>query len=509
MLHTIKQFLTEGVWRIDLSTQPWFMRCLVKCLRFLLLTCRSYWRDGSILHASALTYITMLAVVPVLTLGITSLKAFGAGDLAERKLMENIDSFVGRMESREVTPPAPRLPAGEEVAALITAPVEAAPGMPSLGPLPTDSMPSPVNADGAQAAQALRDICKTVFDQINSINFAKIGLVGAVVLIFMVVSVIGKIENSFNAIWGVSKARPIWRKFTDYLSVIIVVPLLVLAATSLPVLDSITRLMPSLWGLHDLLQDLGFFASLISLALGTLLFAFLFGFLPNIRVRISSCFLGALITTLVLTLFFKLCMVLQVGVANSSRLYGSLIALPILLFWIYSSWQIILFGAEICYVHQHRAELLRESAFSHPSERDIIILALALVIGAARCVDEDGQALSVAHFANTFALPEREVRRVAAILERNRILLPVLDNGESGEEGYVLSRCATRLSVADVINACLDNTPGEAVLQRAISIDRLKPLAALEKRFSQTLTSQFPMTIAEVLQAAEEPPEKA
>lgn len=494
MLHTIKQFLTEGVWRIDESTQPWWMRGLIKSLRFLLLTCRCYWRDGSILHASALTYITMLAVVPVLTLGITSLKAFGAGDLAERKLMENIDSFVGRMEIREEAQPPLPLPAEDVPSAPGAEPVEATPK---------------VNADGAQAAQALRDICKTIFDQINSINFAKIGLVGAVVLICMVVSVIGKIENSFNAIWGVSKARPLWRKFTDYLSVIIVVPLLVLAATSLPVLDSITRLMPSLWGLHDLLQDLGFFASLISLALGTLLFAFLFGFLPNIRVRVSSCFLGALITTLVLALFFKLCMVLQVGVASYSRLYGSLIALPILLFWIYSSWQIILFGAEICYVHQHRAELLRESAFSHPSERDIIILALALVIGAARCVDEDGQALSVAHFADTFALPEREVRRVAAILERSRILLPVVDNGESGEEGYVLSRCATRLSVADVINACLDNTPGEAVLQRAIAIDRLKPLASLEKRFSQTLTSQFPMTIAEVLQAAEEPREKA
>ncbi|MGN0890111.1 MAG: YihY/virulence factor BrkB family protein [Candidatus Spyradenecus sp.] len=482
MFAKVKAFLVEHLWRLDLAEYPRGLRLLIRLLRFAMLTVRCYLRDGSILHASALTYITMMAVIPVLTLGLTSLKAFGAGELAEQKLMENIDSFVGQMNAREQTatpiysPDSPPPSAAEE--------------------------PPAAPTDAAAAAGALRDLCRTVFEQIDSINFAKIGTVGAVALIFMVISVLGKVENSFNAIWGIRKARPIWRKFTDYLSVIIVVPLLVLAATSLPVLDSITQMMPNLWGIHAFIERFGIASSLLSLSLGTLLFAFLFGFLPNTHVRVPSAFLGAAVTTVVLSLFFKLCMVLQIGIANYSRLYGSLIALPILLFWIYSSWQIILLGAEICYVHQHRRELLRESAFTHPSERDTIVLALALTLATARTFEEVSQALTVSQFADAFALPEREVLRVAAILEHNRILLPVIDSGSTVPSGYVLSRSLNRLTVADIINACLDDTPGENLLLRAEAIGQHTPLSDIERRFSDTLSAQFKQTLAEALTAA-------
>ncbi len=461
MLERFRLFLAETLWRLDLGGRPWWQRLMLRPLRFALLTVRAYLRDGTLLHASALTYITMLAIVPVLTLGLTSLKAFGAGELAEAKIMENIELVAGRLAD-------PAAPAGAAT-------------------------------EAGQAAEALRGLCQTVFRQIDSINFAKIGAVGAVALIFMVIGVLGRIENSFNAIWGVTKARPIWRKFTDYLSVIIVAPLLVLAATSLPVLESVARAMPDLWGLRGFVEGLGVINHLVPVLGGTLLFAFLFGFLPNTRVRLPSCFLGAVLTTVVLMLFFRLCMVLQVGIANNSRLYGSLVALPILLFWIYSSWQIVLLGAEVCYVHQHRGELLRESAFTHPSERDLIVLALALVLWAAKCVEEEGGALSTERFADTFALPGRDVARVAAILERNRILLPVAAEGGGQPSGYVLSRCATRLTVADVINACLDDTQGEAVLRRAADLGHLGPLSEIERRFSDVLAGQFSMTIAQVL----------
>ncbi len=484
MIETVRQFFMETLWRMDTASSPWFVRAGLFLVRFISLTVRCYLRDGSRLHASALTYITMLAVVPVLTLGLTSLKAFGAGELARERLMENIESFVGKME--QTGGDNGRVSAPEELdKQAVSAPSES------------------VNSiQVTQAANALRNVCETIFEQIDSINFAKIGTVGAVALIFMVIGVLGKIENSFNAIWGIEKARPIWRKFTDYLSVIIIAPLLVLAATSLPVLDRVARMVPDLWGLHGMIENLGIFNRLVPLCVGSLLFAFLFGFLPNTRVRILSCFIGAFLTTIILAVFFKFCMVLQIGIASNSRLYGSLIALPILLFWIYSSWQIILLGAELCYVHQHYTELLRESAFTHPSERDLIVLALALVLWAARCVEEQACALSVAEFSDTFAVPERDVERVAVILERNHILLPVSENGSTVPAGYVLCQCATRLTIADVINACLDDTSGEAVIRRAEAFGHLGALSSLEQRFSQVLTSQFSITVAEALQTA-------
>ena len=484
MLTKVTHFLKEVIWRMDLETFPYWMRLLIRLLRFTVLVGKAYWNDGSILHASALTYITMLAIVPVLTLGLTSLKAFGAGELAEAKILEQIEVFTGEMAGPEKVVEAP---------APVTQPTDTTPTASATPATPVESR---------HAANALRNLCHTVFDQIDSINFAKIGTVGAVALIFMVISVLGKIEDSFNAIWGISKARPIWRKFTDYLSVIIIAPLLVLAATSLPLLDSISQAMPTLWGIRNFVEGLGILNKLVPLLVGTLLFAFIFGFLPNTRVRLSSIFLGALITTVILMIFFKLCMVLQIGIANSSRLYGSLIALPILLFWINSSWHVILLGAEICYVHQHRVELLRESAFSHPSERETIVLALALTLSAARCVEDKRGPLSVEQFANDFSLPMRDVARVAGLLERNKILVPIAEPSESAINGYMLCCCATKLTVSEVINACLDNTEGEDLLSRTSKLEHLGPLAELERHFSAVLAENFKTTIAEALTKA-------
>jgi hypothetical protein len=178
-----------------------------------------------------------------------------------------------------------------------------------------------------------------------------------------------------------------------------------------------------------------------------------------------------------------------------------LVALPILLFWVNWSWQIVLLGAEICYVFQHRHELVRESAFSHPSERDTITLAIALTLCAADSIDRDSHPVAVEAFADTFKLPSREVHRVAALLGRAKILLPVSDGQSPIPTGFVLSRCATRLTVADVINACLDNTKGESLTLEGID-QTVGPYASIERLrndFSEMLNKRFAMTIMEAL----------
>ncbi len=473
----LRHFFKRTLWETEPAGFP--RRFLYGCLRLGTLTVRCCVRDGTMLHASALTYITMLAIVPVLTLCLTSLKAFGAGELAEEKIMNNIEVFVGKMANAEPETVTPSL--AEASSAAVAEPI--------------------APADAAQTSEALRSVCRTVFDQIDSINFAQIGIIGAVALIFTVISVLGRIESSFNDIWGIKTGRNLWRKFTDYLSVIIIAPLLVLAATTLPVLDSIAQAIPDLWGLRAFVEALGIFNALVPLFLGTLLFAFLFCFLPNTRVRLSGCFIGAFLTVIALSVFFKLCMVLQIGIANYSSLYGSLVALPVLLFWIYASWQIILIGAEICFVHQHYHELCRENAFADSSQRDRIVLALALTLGAAWYVRHKDKALPLDVFVDKLRLPRSEVLHVAERLCAKQILLAVAEGDPPAISGYVLARCATTLHVADVINACLDDNEGHRLLERTGATDIHASLVAIEERFRAMLDSQFSQTVAQVLQA--------
>ncbi len=480
MIEKVKHFITEALWRMELTGQPLWVRILIHPLRFLLLTVRTYLRDESMLHASALTYITMLAIVPVLALGITTLKSFGAGEMAQTKIVEYIDSF------------AEQVAAGSETASHPTVTAS-----PQQGTVPVVAPAQTADAEDSAAllAEELRGLTDKVFKQIEAINFAQIGVVGAIFLIFMVITVLGKIENSFNMIWGVQKPRPLWRKCTDYLSVIIVVPMLMLAATSFPILDSINTFNPQAGKFVSFIADLGISKFLVPLTISTVLFAFLFGFLPNTKIKISSCFIGGFFTSIFIAIFFKLCMVMQIGIANNSVVYGSLIALPILLFWILSSWQIIIFGAEICYVHQYYSTLVKESAFSHPSERDKITVALALVLRTAQSVQEDNTPLIADKFAEAFTLPPRFVRTVAGILERNHILATVITSDDE-ETAYLLSRCATQLSVSDVINACLDDTAGEAVECRVPPTDTLQQILS---KFNVALTDAFNVSIADLL----------
>ncbi|MDO5461995.1 MAG: YihY/virulence factor BrkB family protein [bacterium] len=487
MIDRLRLFFEETLWRLDLTKMTPMRRFFFHPLRFIFLVCRAFLSDVCSLHASALTYITLLAIVPVLALAMTSLRAFGGGEFLESHILNRIEVAAEQeyiVESQAT--------AVDESNA-------------HLEPLVQESSEHAKNV-----SQSVRRLLGSVVEQINKINFKALGTIGAVCLLFMVINVLGKIEESFNAIWGIPKPRSIWRKITDYLCVIIIVPVLALSASSLPILGTFQNYFSHAgW----LMEALGFLRFVIPLAIFSCLFAFIFCFMPNARVRFTSAFVGGFITVILLQAFFKLCLWFQIGISSNSSIYGSLVALPILLFWINWSWQIILFGAEICYVFQYRHELVRESAFSHPSERDTITLAIALTLCAADSIDRDSHPVEVEKFSNLFMLPSREVHRVAALLGRAKILLPVTDGQSSIPTGFVLSRCATRLTVADVINACLDNTKGEklAINTSSTTIGPYASIERLRDEFSEMLNNRFSMTIMDALvyqrsRAKQEPP---
>ena len=170
---------------------------------------------------------------------------------------------------------------------------------------------------------------------------------------------------------------------------------------------------------------------------------------------------GGFITILLFGGWLKLCAMLQVGIAKYSALYGGFAVVPILLMWVYMSWQIILLGAEIVFAVQNRDTYVLEQHASEASLRSRLLLALTLCSETARLArDKDGGPFAAEAFAKQHGIPSRFVKEVLDGLVRNQVLAEVAER--PGE--YLLYRCASSITVAEVTKILMDD--GEPPEQR-------------------------------------------
>jgi membrane protein len=234
----------------------------------------SFYKDQGLLWAYALSYILTLSIVPILAVAFSALKGLGSANRLEPLIQHYL----------------------------------------TLG--------SP-------------NLTAEFMNLISRINAATLGGMGAAGLLLTVISTLGTIENAFNSIWRAPRGRSYLRKFTDYLSVIFTVPLLLATALSLT-----TSFSTRIYGV-SLVVWLG---PLLLLWVG---FFFLFIFFPNTKVEWRPALIGSLVTSILFESAQTFYVRSQVLVRNYQVIYGALAAIPILLLWIYIAWAIILMGAEL------------------------------------------------------------------------------------------------------------------------------------------------------------------
>jgi len=137
----------------------------------------------------------------------------------------------------------------------------------------------------------------------------------------------------------------------------VVIPMFAALAMSVPLLNVAKNVIVSTLGATELTHwasdgliwflDSWMLRSLITLGFSSVAFGFLFAVMPNCRVCVKHAWWGGLITAVAFGAWMKICAVAQVGIAKSSALYGSFAFLPIVLAWLYMSWQIVLLGANM------------------------------------------------------------------------------------------------------------------------------------------------------------------
>ena len=314
---------------------------------------RTFLDNNCAMHAAGLTYYAMLALVPVLCVLLLLAKTFGADQYAKDRAHTWFEDHIRQFEQAVADP--------EPVAAERTEPKRdgtAETAQPAGEPA---SDPSAATEKGRKRESTLefvnqaRSIESGLMERIGQFNVGTLGWVGLLMLIWTVIGSIGMVEVSFNGIWGVRKARALWRQVLLYVFVCFVLPILVGLSLSVPLLklakDIIMATAGALWLTRWLsdgmiwILDSWAIRLAITLFFATCVFTFLFKVLPNCRVPIRPAFWCGLVTAVLFGAWFKLCAVAQVGIAKSSALYGSFAFLPIVLAWFYMSWQVVLLGA--------------------------------------------------------------------------------------------------------------------------------------------------------------------
>lgn len=286
-------------------------------------------------------------------------------------------------------------------------------------------------------------------DYVNNTNVKSLGAIGLVLLILTVISLMGSIEEAFNAVWGVRETRSLQRRFSDYLSVVIVGPILLLAATSM------TSSLQSQWILLWLIQNtylgdaiLLLFRFLPYLSVWIAM-VFLYIFIPNTRIRFASAVTGGVIAGTAWELAQWGYFHFQVGVANYNAIYGTLAAVPIFLVWIYTSWLIVLYGLEIVFAHQHRGHGISGSGAVRLTATAREQLAVALLVQVGLHFQQGGTPPTAQLLADELNVPLLPLETVFDDLER----LGYLVETSGGESGWLPARDPSEVPVSGVIGA--------------------------------------------------------
>ncbi len=257
-----------------------------------------------------------------------------------------------------------------------------------------------------------------ILDYVEHTSVSTLGAVGLAALVMVLIFTISSMEETFNRIWEVSHQRSWLRKFTDYLSVLIIFPLLVLGATGAWAALSSHWVLRWLWdiaevgGLGSWLPNLGPFLLLVAA------FVFLYLFLPNTRVPLGSAFLAGAVAAALWLLVQHFYIVFQVGVARYNAIYGGFASLPLFMVWMQVSWQVILFGAELAHAHhvcRHGPPPRAAGRPLSPAQQEL--LGLKTMLAVAACFHRGQPGPTPAALARTLNVPQSEVNRLVRRLE--------------------------------------------------------------------------------------------
>ncbi len=425
MISKIINFIKKDVWRIRLGKVSSKKSFAIKQLRILLLALRGFGEDKCQLRASALTFYSLLSIVPVVAMAFGIAKGFGFEKMLENVLFE-------------------KMPGQEEV---------------------------------------LQQVIAFANSFLDSVRGGLVAGIGVVVLFWTVIKVLGNIEKSFNDIWGIKDARNWGRKLSDYLSVMVTCPILVIISSSATVFiaTQITMITEKIAFLGFLSPVIFILVKLLPYVMIWVLFSFIYIFMPNTKVNIRSGILAGIAAGTIYQIVQIVYITFQVGVAKFNAIYGSFAALPLFLVWLQLSWTVVLFGAEISFAHQNVDMYEFEPDCLQVSHSFKRLLALRITHLLVKNFSEGDKPLTATEIAHTLEMPIRLSRQILYELVECGVIAETKTE-EYKVPGFQPARDIDLITIQYVINALEHKGIDDIPIAETDEFKRLsQSVAAFEK----------------------------
>jgi membrane protein len=440
-------------------------------IHFWVLVWISFTRNRCPVRASALAYGSLLALIPMLAVVMSITSTFLKSEGEER-----IDQFIVKLVA-SVTPPAE---VGTNTLTTPDAFAEETPGVGTNAPAtnsPVGTPPAVTRTGGETATNApaltefaqdqktvaaRKSIARDIHEFIQNTRSGTLGLTGSVLLIFVAISMLSRIEDTFNDIWGVARGRSWFMRIVLYWGVLTLAPVLLVVALGLATgshLETTKHLVATMPYVGHFLLELGFV--LLPILVLSLTFGLLYMLMPNTSVHWQAALAGGSIAGVLFHLNNEVSVLYVSRVVSNSRIYGSLGLVPVFMIGLYLSWLILLFGAQVAYAFQNRASYAEEKQLENINQRGREFIALRLMTVVGQRFVQGEPPPSLVELGEALSVPTRLIRQLMQTLMAARLVVEASGN----EPAYVPARPLETITCHDLLLA-LRATQGQELATR-------------------------------------------
>jgi membrane protein len=395
----IRDFFVNGMWTVRLKDLPPARAYLLRWLRVFVLAFRGMVKDDCRKRASVLTYYSLLNIVPLFAMVFAIAKGFGLEKLVERQILAMAESARWQ----------------------------------------TDLTGQLLHFSSALLEQAKGGL---------------IAGLGALMIFYTVITILGKIEDAFNQIWNVRKPRTLARKFSDYIAIMVFAPILFVLSNSVTILVT-----GKLGAIIRGYAPPGVFVDVLFFLLGFLpylsvwmLLAMVYMAMPNTRAPVRSSIVGAVVAGTVFQVVQWVYIKFQIGVSSYGAIYGSFAALPLFLVWLQTSWTIVLFGAELARANGHFETFGLRPEYSGMSGAMKKLLMTKVLGHLVQRFERGEEAPAVQEIADRLEIPLILVEETLEYLIASGLAVEVAPKGRASP-AFQPGRDIENITVKDVFDA--------------------------------------------------------